>query len=152
MGTPVDYVGIRDEIETILQADTRTNEARIYIEEEPQFGLSDYTSAIAVFMDNRVTPIDVQSIGAGKRTRFNLRVSFWVVAFSMESYRKACDARDTLMGQLELVLMDNRTLTGKVATSWLEGGEMFSAKDQQTSTFTAVAEVAMVLDVSAINT
>lgn len=147
----VDYVGIRAQIEAALNADVRTSDARVYVEEEPQFGLSDYKSVIAVFMDNRITPVMEQSVSAGKRTRFNLRVSFWVVAFSLESYRKACDARDVLLGDLELVLMDNRTLADKVATSWLEGGEMFSARDPQNAVFTAIAEVVMVLDVSAIN-
>ncbi len=148
----VDYVGIRTEIETALNADARTSSARVYVEEEPQFGLSDHQSVIAVFMDNRSAPATEQSVSAGKRTRFNLRVSFWVVAFSLDSYRKACDERDTLMGQLELVLMDNRTLGGKVAASWLEGGEMFSARDPRNAVFTAIAEVVMVLDVSAVNT
>ncbi|MDZ4347913.1 MAG: hypothetical protein U1E51_36360 [Candidatus Binatia bacterium] len=148
----VDYQGIRDEIETVLSADARTEGARVYVEEEPQFGLSDHQSVIAVFMDSRGAPSGEQSVSAGMRTRFNLRVSFWVVAFSLDSYRKACDERDGLLGQLELVLMDNRTLGGKVAASWLEGGEMFSAKDPQSSVFTAIAEVVMTLDVSAINT
>lgn len=147
----VDYVGIRDQIEAALVADARTSNARVYVEEEPQFGLSDQQSVIAVFMDNRTTPADIQSVSAGKRTRYLLRISFWVVAFSLESYRKACDERDALVGQLELVLMDNRTLGGKVTTSWLEGGEMFSARDPQNSVFTAIAEVVMVLDVSAVN-
>ena len=148
----VDYQGIRDEIETFLAADARTEEARVYIEEEPQFGLSDYQKAIAVFMDNRTTPVEMQSVSAGLRTRYLLRISFWVVAFSLENYRKACDERDALVGQLELVLMANRTFGGKASTSWLEGGEMFSARDPQGSVYTAIAEVVAVLDVSAINT
>ena len=152
----VDYEGIRDEIESLLQtaaANGGTLEgSRIYIEEEPQFGLSDEGGAIAVFMDSRTAPDGEQSISQGTRTRLYLRAAFWVVAFSMESYRSACNRRDALLGKLELLLMANRTLGGKVSTLWLNGGEMFSAKDPQSSSFTAIAEVIVTLDVSAINT
>ena len=81
----IDYAGIRNELKTLLEADTRTKDARIYVEEEPQFGLSDAQSIIAVFMDSRSAPPPDQSLSAGKRTRYFLRMSLWVVVFSMES-------------------------------------------------------------------
>ena len=153
----INYAGIRDAIESILNSKTGPGGvlegSRIYIEEEPQFGLMDQATAIALFMDTRTAPDGQQSISMGTRTRIYLRVTFWVVAFSMENFRKACDMRDAVMGRLELLLMDNRTLNDTVGTSWLNGGELFSAKDpQNNSVFTAVAEVVMTLDVSAINT
>jgi len=153
----VAYAAIRDAIESILNSKIEQGGvlegARIYIEEEPQFGLMDQGVAIALFMDTRNAPDGEQSISKGTRTRMYLRVTFWIVAFSMDSFRKACDMRDAMMGALELVLMDNRTLNGTVSTSWLNGGELFSAKDPQNNTvFTALAEVVMTLDVSAINT
>jgi hypothetical protein len=150
--TPVDYQGIRDEIEAILQADERTRDARIYVEEEPQFGLGDNQKAIAVFMETRSTPENMQSLSEGRRTRMNLKVTCWVIAFHLESFRKACDERDSLLNKVELVLMDNRTLNNKVSTSWLIGGELFSGRNRQDTVFTSVAEVVLMLDVSAINT
>ena len=153
----VDYTGIRDAIESILSTKTEAGGvlegSRIYIEEEPQFGLMDQAVAIALFMDTRSAPDGEQSISSGTRTRMYLRVTFWIVAFSIESFRKACNMRDDKMGALELVLMENRTLNDTVSTSWLNGGELFSAKDpQNNAVFTAIAEVVMTLDVSAINT
>lgn len=146
----IDYVGIRNQLKTILESDSRLEGVRVYVEEEPQIGLSDVQKAIAVFTDTRLPHSD-QSISRGTRTRYNLRMSLWTVYFSMESYQDACNGRDTLMGQLELVLMENRTVAGKVTTSWLEGGEMFSARAAQSSTFVAAAETVFVSEVSAIS-
>ena len=148
----VAYAAIRDTIKTVLEGDARTNVARIYIEEEPQFGLADAQKIIAVFMDRRRAPADQQSLSAGKRTRFFLDLLFVVAFFDMESFKAACDGRDALLGDLELVLMDNRTLSGQVSTLYIEGGEFYSAKDSQATTFVAVAEINVTVDVTAINT
>ena len=148
----VDYAGIRDQLKTILEGDTRTSNARIFVEEEPQFGLSDAQNIIAVFMDSRSAPPTDQSLAAGKRTRYFLRMSLWVVVFSLDSYKAACDLRDTLLGNLELVLMANRTIGDKVASSWLEGGDMVSAREPSNQAFVAAAETVLVAEVSAINT
>ena len=147
-----DYAAIRDQVESVLTSDARTSTARIYVEEEPQFGLADAQQCIAVFTNRRRAPAGDQVLGAGLRTRFALELLFVVVSFNLESYRKACDERDALLGNLELVLMANRTLNGTVATLYLDGGEFFSARDPQSNTFVAVAEVNVVAEVSAINT
>ena len=147
----IDYQGVRDQLESILKADSRTSGARIFVEEEPQFGLSDAQKAIAVFMDRRSEQASDQMASAGKRTRYTLSISLWTVYFDMSTYRAACDGRDALMGQLELVLMDNRTIGGKVTASWREGGEMFAARDANSQTFVAAAETVLVAEVSAIS-
>lgn len=148
----VDYSGIRDKLKDILEADARTSGARIFIEEEPQFGLADQQAVIAVFMDRRDAPAPSQGLAAGKRTRYFLRLSLWVVAFSLENYKGACDRRDEVLGNLELVLMANRTIGDKVTSAWLEGGEMFSARDAQNTVYTAAAETVLVCEVQTINT
>lgn len=146
------YAAIRDAVEAILKGDARTNAARIYVEEEPQFGLADAGKVIAVFTDRRRAPADEQHLGAGKRTEFLLDLLFVVANMDMASFRAAADGRDTLLGNLELVLMANRTLSSTVSTLWLEGGEFYSAKDAQSGSLIAVAEVSVVVKVSAINT
>jgi hypothetical protein len=88
-------------------------------------------------------------LAAGKRTRYHLRTTFWVFAFSIESFARACDLRDALLGDLELVLMDNRTLGGKVAASWLEGGEFVSARDASTSVYVSAGEIVLISEVQA---
>ena len=151
MGTPVDYAGIRTQLKSLLNADARTSGARIYIEEEPQIGLPDAGLAIAVFSLNR-SAIASQPASFGRQTIYNLRTALWTFCFSMESHEKACELRDTLLGNLELVLMENRTIGGKVASSWLDGGEIFSARHPDTGIFVAAAETVLVSEVRAINT
>ena len=147
----IDYVGIRNQLKTILAGDARLGGVRIYVEEEPQIGISDAGSAIAVFTDERRLDPSGQSASAGHRTRYQLRMSFWTVYFSLESYLAACNGRDALLAQLELVLMDNRTIGGLVTASYLEGGVMFSARNAQGDTFCAAAETICASEVSAIS-
>lgn len=147
----IDYTGIVNKLQTILEGDSRTADARIYVEEEPQIGLSDNGTAIAIFAERRAAPPPEQVISAGKRTRYYWQVTLWVVAFNLESYRAACEQRNALLGQLELVLMADRSIGGLAESSWLEGGEMFSARDANNTIYTAVAQVLLTVNVSAIN-
>lgn len=147
----IDYAGIRNGLKTILEADALTAAARVYVEEEPQFGMADAGGGvIAVFMDRRVA-ITGQSIAAGKRTNYHVYLTVWVAFFSMDSYKVAADGRDGLLANTELVLMKDRTIGGKVTASWLEGGQMISARDGGSNAYVAAAEIALVAEVSAIN-
>ena len=148
----IDYSGIRNQLKTILEADARLAGVRVYVEEEPQFGISDRAQAVVVYLTGRTAPPNVQPLAAGKRTRYFLRVEIGVVYFAMESYKAACDGRNTLLGNVELVLMKDRTIGGKVETSWLEGGAMYSAKNPASPVWCAVAELALIAEVSAVNT
>ena len=122
----VDYAGIRDKIKSILESDSRTANATIFIEEDPQFGLSDVQRVIFVCLDRRTAPPNAQRLAAGLRTQYHLQCVLVTVFFDMQSFKAACDGRDALLGQMELVLMANRTIGGLANSSWLEGGEMFS--------------------------
>ena len=148
----VDYAGIRDQLKTILEGDATLSGVRVFVEEEPQFGLSDQQKAIAVYMDRRTAAAADQNLSAGKRTRYMLRATLWTVFFSLESYKVACDGRDSVLGALELVLMANRTIGGKAASSYLDGGELISAQDASNGVFVAAGETILMMEVSAINT
>lgn len=151
MGTPVDYSGIRTSLRTLLTASASLANVRIYIEQEPEIGLPDAGLALAIFGLSR-NAIASQPAAFGKQTIYNLRTAIWTFSFNMESYEAACTSRDGLLGVLELVLMENRTISNKVASSWLEGGEIFSARHPDTGIFVAAAETVLVSEVRAINT
>lgn len=147
----INYSGITDQLATLLRADSRTSAARIFVEEEPQVGLMDQQSAIAIFMDGR-TAAPQQLLKAGKATIIHIRMSLWVVSFSIESFVAARAIRDPLLGNLELVLMANRTIGGLVEMSWLEGGSLVSARDDSgSSVFVAAAETVLVAEAIASN-
>lgn len=147
----IDYTGILSSLKAIFEADARTSNARVYVEEDPQFGQSDSGRAIVLTLVNR-TPSSGQSMAAGKRTRYAARIGAWSVGFDMESFNAACVKRDALLAQTELVLMDNRTISGKVTTAQLEGGEFFSVRNPGENVFCAMAETVIGVEVSAINT
>ena len=148
----IDYAGIRSQIKSILESDSRLEGVSVHVEEEPQFAVSDNAKAIAVFTDRRTAPPGEQSISAGKRTRYFLRTLFVVVFFHNESFDAACQGRDEVLANLELVLMENRTLGDKVATSWLEGGAFYSGRSSGATPFISVAELELTSEVSAITT
>src|SRR3990167_5582044 len=110
----VDYHGILTELKAIL-------------EEDPAFDLSGAGKAIVLTLSRR-RPTSRQPLAAGKRTRWEVSFSVWAMGFDM-SFEAAASKRDDLVGALELVLMNNRTVSGKLGSGWLEGGEFISVRD-----------------------
>ena len=144
----VDYYAIEQEIKTVLEADAALAGVTVTIEEELMFG-SESTPWIGVYLDRRDAPPALQRLGAGQSTRFLLRFPLWCWEYHLESITKAIQRRDDLVGKIEVALMKNRTLSGKVATSWLEGGELPSARLPEQAGFVSGAEVILVAEVSA---
>ncbi len=152
MSTAVDYSGIRNTIKSILEGDALTSAARVYIEEDPQFGLADVQQAIVICLDGRTAAPTAQRLASGLRTQYHLQCVLVTAYFSMESFNDACEGRDTLLGNMELVLMKDRTIGGKATSSWLGGGPMFSVRNPQSNVWAAVAETTLTIDVQAVNT
>jgi len=147
----IDYAGILDELKTIFEADSRTADAHVYVEEDPQFGLADTGKSIVLTLDSRA-PSAGQSMSAGTRTRYAVTIGVWTLGFHMESFREAARTRDELLAQVELVLMANRTVSGKVTAGQLAGGQFLSVLSQgATPAFAALAETRFRVEVSAIN-
>lgn len=152
MSRAIDYAGIRDNLKSILEGDSATAGAGIFIEEDPQFGLSDIQQVIFICMDGRTAPNREQTMSAGRKTQYNLQCTLVTAFFSMEGFKAACDGRDALLGQMELVLMKDRTIGGLADSSWLMGGPMFSVRNSQANVWAAVAETNLVIDVGMVNT
>jgi hypothetical protein len=150
----VNYHGILQAMKTIFENDSRTSEGRVFVEQDPQFGMADNPKAVCLVLNNRVSSAG-QPIAAGKRNRFDVFVSAWSVGFSAESFEKAAEVRDEHLGQMELVLMDNRKLRvddveyGEAVQ--LEGGRFMSAKDDNGMIFCALAEIIVKVQATAIN-
>lgn len=145
----VDYHGILTSLKTLLEADASLDGVPVFIEEDPQFDLSGAGKAICLTLGSR-REASGQPMAAGKRTRWQGRLSAWAVGFAL-TFEEAAKLRDDLVGSLELVLMNNRTVSGKVAAGWLEGGEFISVRDQTTGSY-AIAETIFAFEVQAIAT
>lgn len=147
----VDYTGILSSLKTILEADSRLDGVRVFVEEDPQFGMADQGKAVVLTMKSR-SPSSGQSMSAGKRTRYAASIGAWSIGFDMATFNDACIKRDAILGQLELVLMENRTISGKVTSMQLGGGEFMSVNRPTEQVFCSGAETIINAEVSAINT
>lgn len=140
----IDYFAIEQEIATILEADTELAGVRIDIETE----VSTYEGpTVIIFLDDRVAPDDLQSLSAGQKTRMYVTFTLICAAPNYETLRAAAQARDDLIGRVEVALMNNRTLNNRVRTSWLDGGLFDNAKDEQGG-FVSAGEVRLIVDVT----
>lgn len=147
----VDYAGFIRAIRTTLSAQPELANVRIYLEEDPQFGLPDQGIAIAIYLLGR-TPHPRQILAAGKRTRFLVKVAVTCFGMSLERFEQAEANRDALLSNVEMVLQRDRTFGGKVDMAWIEGGDFASAKAPGGICFVAAADTIIIADASSITT
>jgi hypothetical protein len=145
----IDYYGLEQAIKTRLEAYAPLAGVRVLIEEPMQSALADTGNIVCVYLESRV-PHGSQFLANGEQTRFLIRFSIWVASFHMEGMAAALEARDDLIGKVELALMADRTLGSNVDTSWLEGGELFALAGQGFP-FTAGGEIILIADKSAVS-
>lgn len=147
----VDYYAIETGLKARLDADaTLTGLCTTVIEEDFSWSQAD-GPVVYIYMDRR-EPHSQQTMNAGQRTRFLVHLSVWVRALSMDGFKQASGIRDTLLGKVEAALMRDRTLGGAAGTSWLEGGEMLSAKATGAELYLSAAEIKLVVDVLSATT
>jgi hypothetical protein len=124
----IDYYRIAVEVAEILR--TAIPNVQVVIEEELQLAY-EAEPRIGVYLESR-TPSSHQGMSAGRRTRMQLRISIWVWCSSLERV-SAIQRRDELIGRVETVLMENRTLRTPegedlVEGLWLGGGDLPSGQ------------------------
>ncbi len=141
----VNYYGILETLRDIFKADPRTADAQVYIERDPSVDVLGAQKGIIIYLESR-KPTDNQPIAAGKRTRYELSISVWAFGYSID-VGESCSIRDELTGQVELVLLANRTIRDKVAFSFLKGGKFLSVSNE--GYIFASAETEVVAEVTA---
>lgn len=142
----IDYFGLEDEIGKIFRADSTLEGVKVTVEDDVEFEVG---PLITIYIDRR-DPTDGQSLSAGTRTRYLLRIIIWCWQYSLESLSNAIRLRDDLLGKVELVLMKNRTVSGKVQSLWLGGGELPSARiEDDAPGYIAGGEIIVTMEVSA---
>jgi hypothetical protein len=135
----VRYHEILDALRLIFESDPRTADAPVFVEKDPWFDVLGAQRAILVTLMKR-KPHDDQPIAAGKRTRYELHIGVWACGYAIE-ISEAARIRDELLGQVELVLMANRTIREKVETSWLMGGDFLAVQNDNAIFASAETEV-----------
>lgn len=146
----IDYHGVMTSLKAIFEADSLTSGVPVFIEEEPAFdAYNSAGKAIIIVFDGRQAPAQIQPIAAGKRVRLHARYGVWSVGFGL-SYEAAASRRDDLMGAVDLVLANNRTVSGKLSHSWIEGGVCVPVQASQG--LAALAETVLIGEAVAIAT
>jgi len=144
----VDYHGLLTTLKTLLEADASLAGVPIRVEEDPTFDLSGAGRALVLTLASR-REAPGQPLAAGKRTRWHVRIGIWAVGFGL-TFEEAARQRDDLVGALELVLMNNRQVSGKWAAGWIEGGDFLTVRQAEGSF--ALAETIFVGEALAIAT
>lgn len=143
----VNYFEIENQIRAVLAAASDLTGVTILVEEEIAVQRG---NVVGIYLDDRSAPSELQSISAGTRTRLYVQFSIWCWHFGIgRDRRPAMQARDDLVGKVEIALMGNRNLNNTVNTSWLEGGEFISGPDPTGDQFMSGAQVRLTVDVTA---
>lgn len=152
------YAAIRTAIKTAIDAANLSVAGpngnvtpKVTIEESLFVGASDNVALVGIFMTGR-RPSVGQPLAGGQRGRYLVDLTLWALYFDMQSLENAIARRDELLAAVEQVLMRDRTYSGATASAWLEGGEVFAAKDAQPFPFVAGGEIKLVCEINFTST
>lgn len=121
----VDYAGIADAIRARVAA--QVPQAVVTVERDVLMGF-ERTPWVNVRAVRRETTMP-QPIAAGTRTRFRVHYVCECWESGLGPAADVARRRDDLLGQVEVALMGDRTLGGKVDFLFLEGGEFFTGQE-----------------------
>lgn len=142
----VDYFAIEAAIRDILVADAGLAGTTVLVEEELTVNRG---NIVGIYLEDRDSPAEIQTLSAGTRTRFFVRFTIWCWHFGVGRNRQVpMEQRDDLVGKVEIALMGNRNLNGTVDSSWLLGGEFISGPDPTGRQFMSGASVILEVDVT----
>jgi len=132
----IDYSGIKLELRSIIVTAGLSVNFETSIEGDILFDGFDNLVDIELASRDPST----SSVAMGTRTRYNILMVITVWSKNFEK-SAAIIIRDGMISELEEILMQNRTLNGKVDTSWLLGGQNVSAFIEDNEAFVAAGEI-----------
>lgn len=100
-----------------------------------------------IYLVGRQAPAALQSLSAGRRTRFDARVDIWSWQYASD-YALAAGLRDDILSFVETALMADRTFSGACAMSWIEGGDFVTGKAPTGGRFFAGAQTILTCDLT----
>lgn len=141
----IDYYLLEQQIRTVI--DDNTAAKSVVIEEALVYN-PDETPWVGIYLTRRDAPADGQSLSAGQRVRYEIRLSIWVYSFAFE-IETACKDRVTMIASVEKELLTNRASITAAGAFWFEGGEFVTAQNEDNASFMAGGEIIMVVDATA---
>lgn len=124
----IKYGELAEAIRTVIEQDREVQKAQatVICAQPPVMG-SSAMPYICVFERARTSAWG-QTLAAGTRRRYQLNWEVWITTVSGNGFADAVSQRDDLLGYVEIALMKNRTLGGKLADASLmiHGGDLRS--------------------------
>lgn len=142
----IDYFAIEEKIVDQLAEESSLSGVRFFIEPDLLFA-AESSPAVLVYLDSRTAVESDQRLSAGRRIDYQLRLSLWCLEYHMDSFAEAARLRDSLISNVEVGLLRDRTLKGSVEYSWLEGGD-FETSNTEQGGFIMAGEVLITAKVS----
>lgn len=131
----IDYNGIKTELKSILDSQTFTYQPEIGIEGDML--TESYVPYINIEIESR-NDSPSQSISANTRQRYQMTLLLTVAVKNFDKSQAAL-VRDSIISELELFIMQNRTINGKVITLWLSGGDNIAAFVENFNSYVSAA-------------
>ena len=104
----IDYMAVQNKIKTLLDADSRTADYFVFVEDE--FMLKpDQCPYVGIFLDSYDTLEDTETIGGSRPYLTRLNIEIWMYGFSFENNNGSV-IRDGILGNVKEVLKENKTL------------------------------------------
>lgn len=142
----IDYWGLRLGIRAAINSWPGLETLPVLFEEggEPA---TERLPAVLLYLVGRQTLPERQRISAGTRTDHRVVFSAWVMHYSLASLEDAVMRRDAMLAEVELALMQDRTLGGRLPkTLFLEAGAVQSGSDPKMTKFASAIETLIICD------
>ncbi len=125
----IDWYGFAEQFQTAIQDALPT--LMITIEEARPVG-PDANPSATIFIKGRRVPDELQTISSHTRTRYIIEMTIWVAAWHLEGFRKACEMRDDLIGDIEDVLLNSANWSSFADAIYIDGGDLETADQNET--------------------
>lgn len=127
----IGYYGIQNAIKTILTSGLTGQAATNVFIERPRPASCDLDPYISIFGRQRSAPANQQVIAANTTLAIEWQISIWVWANALldDTLAAGIQARDGWLGDIEILIMRNPTLSDTVHTAYCEGGAMQTGQD-----------------------
>lgn len=116
----IDYHDIEDTVRDTINTATASG-SNIYVTAEVNQPMNT-NPWVAIYMQRRVDS-DIQVCAGGTIKKYSLEFSIWCWGWSLDNSIIAAKTRDDLLGFVEVTLMDNRKMGGKIDNGTIHGGE-----------------------------
>lgn len=138
MSTVVSYWGIQQATVDVIQSGIS---ASIPVVAEDEIAWAD--KWVGVYLISRACPERRQRLTNGFQADFEITYEIEVRVYGMV-LADTIAVRDELLSDIELVLQNDKSLSGAVETSWITGGDHVTARDAKPGKFLAAATINLV--------